>query len=149
MTLHKNPAPTVDIIIELKEGIVLIERENPPYGYALPGGFIDEGESAEMAAIREAREETGLDVTLKELLYVYSDPGRDPRRHTMSVVYIATAEGSPVAGDDAKGATVVDPDSIGSAESAIAPLVFDHARIIADYVRFRKTGVRPNPDQFL
>ncbi|MDH5657325.1 MAG: NUDIX hydrolase [Spirochaetia bacterium] len=135
----KNPAPTVDIIIEIGSEIVLIERKNPPYGYAIPGGFIDEGESAELAAVREAKEETGLDVDLTDLLYVYSDPLRDPRKHTLSIVYTASAQGTPFAGDDAKRAFLCRPDQLPE------DLVFDHSRILGDYAIFKKTGKRPQP----
>src|SRR6478735_8246199 len=103
---YRNPAPTVDIIIELVDRphrpIVLIERHNPPLGWALPGGFVDYGEPVEVAARREAEEETGLQVELIEQLLVYSDPSRDPRQHTISIVFLATASGEPQAGDDAK-----------------------------------------------
>ncbi len=124
---HRNPLPTVDIIIEVKGGIVLIERKNPPYGWAIPGGFVDYGESVEDCAVREAREETGLNISLKDLLYVYSRPDRDPRHHTLTTVFIATADGQPVAGDDAKAAGVF------HARMLPAPLVFDHAEILVDY----------------
>src|SRR6187399_3003309 len=100
----RNPLLTVDIIIEIDGKIVLIERKNPPHGWALPGGFIDYGESAEDAAVREAKEETRLDVELIEQFHVYSDPARDPRQHTISTVFIARAEGKPEGGDDAKRA---------------------------------------------
>src|SRR5687768_8665746 len=105
--IRRNPLPTVDIIIELGEGeIVLIERKNPPHGWALPGGFVDYGESLEAAAVREAKEETSLQVQLVEQFYTYSDPDRDPRYHTISTVYIATAQGLPRGADDAKTAKV-------------------------------------------
>ena len=104
---YRNPVPTVDLIIRLPDGILLIERKNPPHGKALPGGFVDEGETVESAAIREAMEETGLAVELKELFYVYSDPSRDPRKHTISVVFIADANGTPRAADDAASVLVV------------------------------------------
>jgi 8-oxo-dGTP diphosphatase len=107
---------------------VLIERRFPPAGHALPGGFVDIGETVEVAARREAREETGLEIRLAGLLGVYSDPARDPRGHTVSLVYIATASGEPVAGDDAAGILVVSP---GNAP----PLVFDHGLILGDYLR--------------
>jgi len=139
---EKCPSPvlTVDIIIELADGtIVMIERRNPPHGWALPGGFVDYGESIEHAAIREAREAVSLDVTLTEQFYTYSDPNRDPRHHTVSTVFIATADGVPRGADDAKTAR-------GFRESNLpAPLVFDHPRILCDYFTFKKTGLRPKP----
>src|SRR4051794_5006370 len=113
MTEHKNPAPTVDCLIELagRPGeLVFIERAHEPRGLALPGGFIDEGEWAADAAVREMKEETGLDVEIVELFHVYSDPARDPRRHTLSIVFIARADGMPVGGDDAARAIVCRPD---------------------------------------
>jgi ADP-ribose pyrophosphatase YjhB (NUDIX family) len=100
----KTPRITVDIIIELDEGIVLIERKNPPHGWALPGGFVDYGESLEAAATREAKEETGLEVELLRQFHTYSDPGRDPRGHTVSTVFVARASGVPQAADDAQAA---------------------------------------------
>lgn len=136
----RNPLLTVDIIIELPDGgIVLIERKNPPHGWALPGGFVDYGESIESAAVREAKEETSLDVTLKEQFYTYSDPNRDARHHTVSTVFIATAQGTPRGADDAKAAR-----SFGESQLP-APLVFDHAKILSDYFVFKKTGRRPRP----
>jgi 8-oxo-dGTP diphosphatase len=138
MTTPRNPFPTVDIIIELDGGgIVLIRRKNPPPGWALPGGFIDYGESAEAAALREAKEETSLDVQLVELLHVYSDPARDPRHHTLSIVFIATAHGQPKGADDATEAQVFYQDCFPS------PLAFDHAKILQDYFSYKKTGKRP------
>ncbi len=136
-----NPIPTVDVIIEVDSGIVLIRRANPPAGWALPGGFIDYGESAEDAARREAREETGLDVALVELFHVYSDPARDPRKHTISTVFIARAGGSPRAGDDAADARVFPLDALPQ------DLAFDHARILREYKRYRCTGQRPRYDR--
>lgn len=133
-----GPSPTADVIIELAGGgIVLVERKFPPPGWAIPGGFIEVGESAEAAAIREAREETGLEVTLIELLGVYSDPTRDPRRHTLTAVYIGLADGVPRASDDAADARAFTEGSLP------APIAFDHARILADYFRYRRTGERP------
>jgi ADP-ribose pyrophosphatase YjhB (NUDIX family) len=107
MKKHRNPVPTVDIIIEIEredgqQGIVLIKRKNPPYGWAIPGGFVDYGESLEEAAVREAKEETSLDIQLKRQMFTYSDPKRDPRQHTISTIYVATALGRPKAQDDAK-----------------------------------------------
>src|SRR5215208_265375 len=102
----RNPFPTVDIIIEIDDGIVLIERKNPPAGWAIPGGFVDYGETVERAAVREAKEETCLDVRLTEQFYTYSDPQRDPRHHTLAVVFIATAQGTPRGADDARVARV-------------------------------------------
>jgi 8-oxo-dGTP diphosphatase len=139
---YKNPKPTVDILIELdgRPGeLVFIERANEPRGFAIPGGFVDEGEWVADAAVREAKEETGLDVELLELFHVYSDPSRDKRFHTISIVFIARAKGVPVGGDDAKGAVVCAPDALGK------PLVFDHARIVADYAAYKQRGVRPPP----
>ena len=123
----KNPTPTVDIIIEVGEKIVLIKRKNPPFGWALPGGFIDYGESAKTAAVREAKEETSLDVHLIRLLGVYSDPNRDPRQHTISTVYIASSQGNPVAADDAKEIGLFSENNLPDS------LVFDHAKILKDY----------------
>jgi ADP-ribose pyrophosphatase YjhB (NUDIX family) len=133
----RGPVPTVDVIIEVGQKIVLIRRKHPPTGWAIPGGFIDQGEKAEDAALREAREETGLSVTLTALFGVYSDPARDSRRHTISTVYIATAEGTPSGGDDAAEAHL-----FGEQELPV-PLAFDHANILADYFRFRRTGKKP------
>ena len=143
MPTPKTPALTVDIIIELIDRpgmpIVLIERKNPPFGWALPGGFVDRGESVEHAAVREAREETALDVTLKVLLGCYSDPSRDLRLHTASVVYIAQASGLPKAQDDAAAVGVFNPETLP------AELAFDHARILRDYLSYRREGKLPVP----
>ena len=130
--VYKNPLPTVDIIIEIGQGIVLIKRRNYPYGWALPGGFVDYGESVEEAALREAKEETGLTVKLKGLLGVYSDPKRDPRQHTISTVFVATSKGRPVGGDDAEQAMVFPLNNID------VPLAFDHQKIIHDYLLVRQ-----------
>jgi len=138
----KNPVPTVDLLIELDGrpgSLVVIERAGEPRGWALPGGFVDEGEYLADAAVREAKEETGLDVTLTELFHCYSDPARDARKHTVSTVFCATARGEPRGSDDAADAIVVTEDTLP------APLVFDHATIIADYFAYRRTGKRPPP----
>ena len=124
--VYKNPVPTVDIIIELEDGIVLIERKNPPHGWALPGGFVDYGERYEHAAVREAREETGLKVRLLRQFHTYSTPDRDPRQHTASTVFIATAQGVPKGGDDALRAKTFSRDTLPD-------LVFDHRSIVEDY----------------
>lgn len=124
-----NPVPTVDIIIRVDDAVVLIERRNPPHGWALPGGFVDYGESLETAAAREALEETGLTVENLRQFRTYSDPERDPRQHTISTVFIATATGAPRAGDDAAALKLFALDDLP------APLCFDHARILADYIK--------------
>jgi ADP-ribose pyrophosphatase YjhB (NUDIX family) len=124
---YRNPFPTVDVIIETEGGIVLIHRKNPPLGWALPGGFVDYGESLETAARREAKEETSLDVELRYQLGAYSDPSRDPRHHTISIVFVASATGSPHAHDDARDAGIFHRNSLPT------PLAFDHARILQDY----------------
>jgi len=138
---YRNPTPTVDIIIELSDRperpIILIERQNPPYGWAIPGGFVDYGEAVETAAWREAREEISLDVTLVEQFYVYSDPRRDERQHTISIVFIATASGEPRAADDAKTVGLFLPDRLPQ------PLCFDHGQILTDYWHYRQGGDRP------
>ena len=133
---YLTPSPTVDIIIETGAGIVLINRKNPPYGWAIPGGFVDYGESVEHAAIREAKEETGLDVRLTGLLGVYSDPERDPRFHTISTVFTGTAEGMLVGLDDAVEARVFSPDNLPE------PLAFDHAKILADYMVIKTASTK-------
>ncbi len=128
--VYKNPVPTVDIIIETPEGIVLIERKNPPFGWALPGGFVDYGETLEEAAVREAKEETGLDVKLLRQFHAYSDPSRDPRQHTITVVFVAEAHGAPRAADDAKNARAFRPEEI-----PFDKLAFDHGQILKDYLQ--------------
>ena len=134
MSGYKNPSPTVDIIIELGGGVVLIERKNEPFGWAIPGGFVDYGESLEDAAVREAQEETSLNVRLKCQMHAYSDPSRDQRRHTLSVVFVAEAQGVPEARDDAKGVGVFTEKTLPS------PIAFDHGRILSDYFRWKKEG---------
>jgi 8-oxo-dGTP diphosphatase len=138
MSMPTTPLIAVDIIIELidrdSRPIVLIERKNPPFGWAIPGGFVDVGETLEQAAVREAKEETCLDVTLTCLLGNYSDPRRDARQHTVSAVYIAQARGEPKAADDAAHLELFTPQILPEA------LAFDHPKILADYARYLKTG---------
>lgn len=122
-----NPVPTVDIIIEINGGIILIKRKNPPYGWALPGGFINYGESAESAAVREAKEETNLDITQLRQFQVYSDPERDPRFHTITVVFIARAKGTPRAKDDAIDIGIYNKNNLPE------DIAFDHKKILNDY----------------
>lgn len=138
---YRNPTPTVDIIIELHGNtepgpVVLIQRKNPPLGWAIPGGFVDYGESVEKAARREAKEETGLDVELLAQIGVYSRPDRDPRQHTQTTVFAARATGHPKAGDDAGQAKAYAIDALP------APLCFDHGRILSHYRAWR-LGLRP------
>ncbi len=123
----KFPRVTVDIIIEVASGIVLIKRKNPPYGWAIPGGFIDYGESAESAAIREAKEETNLDIFDLKQFHVYSDPRRDPRFHTISVVFMAKGKGTPQAKDDAIEISIFNKDNLPE------EIAFDHRKILDDY----------------
>lgn len=138
---YRNPLPTVDIIIEMacgsyepparrgRRNILLIKRKNPPFGWALPGGFVDYGESLESAAVREAKEETSLNVELKYQLGAYSDPARDPRYHTISVIFVASATGEPKAADDAKDVGIFSYDSLPK------QLAFDHLKILQDYFK--------------
>lgn len=134
----ETPLLAADTIIELLDQpgrpIVLIERKNPPYGWAIPGGFVDVGERLETAAIREAKEEVCLDVTLKALLGMYSDPKRDNRGHTVTAVYVAQAKGLPQAADDAKNLALFEMDNLPQ------ELAFDHAQVLGDYQKFRETG---------
>jgi 8-oxo-dGTP diphosphatase len=138
MSRPVTPALAADAIIELTDRpgrpIVLIERLNPPLGWAIPGGFVDVGERVEQAAVREAREETGLDVRLRALLGLYSDPARDPRGHTVTAVYVAEASGEPLAMDDARALAIFAPEELP------AGLAFDHAAVLADYLVFRAAG---------
>ncbi|MBI5874662.1 MAG: NUDIX hydrolase [Deltaproteobacteria bacterium] len=135
MKQPQNPLPTVDIIIELKgKGLVLIQRKNPPFGWAIPGGFMDYGETLEQAAVREALEETSLRVRLKCQLHSYSDPKRDNRFHTISTVFVAEASGIPQARDDAKEIGIFAEDNLPK------PLAFDHKKILQDYFRWKKEG---------
>ncbi|GAB4388657.1 MAG: NUDIX hydrolase [Thermodesulfovibrionales bacterium] len=127
----RNPVPTVDIIIEYQGGIVLIARRNPPLGWALPGGFVDYGETLEEAAVREAREETGLSVELTRQFHTYSDPRRDPRGHTISTVFVARGTGSLRAADDAAEAGVFTEGSLPG------DIAFDHRGILEDYFKGR------------
>ena len=127
---YYNPIPTVDIIIEVEnQGIILIKRKNYPHGWALPGGFVDYEESVEQAAVREAREETSLHLESIRQFRVYSDPKRDPRQHTISVVFIAQAQGAPRPGDDAEDLGIFTQKSLPQ------PIVFDHEKIIHDYFK--------------
>ncbi len=132
-TLGPGPYITVDIIIELEEGIVAIERSNPPYGWALPGGFLDYGESLEAGAVREAKEETNLDIVNLKQLKTYSDPERDPRFHTISTVFIAQGQGTPQSGDDAKNLKIIKYADLEKIE-----LAFDHNQVVRDYLARRK-----------
>ena len=133
----KHPLCTVDILIELPgDRLVFVRRKYPPLGWALPGGFLDPDESLATAAKREAKEETGLDVTLVEQLHAYSEPGRDPRKQTVSTAFWAKADGEPVGADDAAEAQAFPFDTPPS------PLCFDHAEIVGDFLSYRRTGHR-------
>jgi O-acetyl-ADP-ribose deacetylase (regulator of RNase III)/ADP-ribose pyrophosphatase YjhB (NUDIX family) len=132
--LQHGPFTTVDAIIETNDGIVVIERSNPPFGLALPGGFVDYGESLEEAVKREAKEETGLEITDLKQFHTYSQANRDPRFHTISTVYIAKAKGKPKSGSDAAGIKIVKLSEIKSLDFA-----FDHKKIIQDYLKYKNT----------
>ncbi|MBW2057970.1 MAG: NUDIX hydrolase [Deltaproteobacteria bacterium] len=141
---YSSPLTTVDIIIRCKvsnkeEGLVLIMRKREPKMWALPGGFCEYGESLEQAALREAVEETGLEVELTEQFHTYSDPRRDPRHHSITTVFIATSAGEPVAGDDAAQVRIFKKSQIPDT------LAFDHRRILDDYLFYERTGLRPRP----
>jgi ADP-ribose pyrophosphatase YjhB (NUDIX family) len=135
-----TPLLTVDAIIEIGDGIVLIERKNPPPGWALPGGFVDVGESLAQAVKREAMEETSLDIELVEQFFSYSDPARDPRGATVSVVFVAKSSGTPRAADDAKNLRIF-------TLADLPALAFDHAKILSDYRDWKEKGRRPGPHQ--
>lgn len=139
VSLYRNPLPTVDIIIRSGQGVVLIKRKNPPFGWALPGGFVDYGETAENAAVREAREETSLHVKNIKLFGVYSDPDRDPRHHTLTVVYTATADGVPQAADDAAEIGVFPRDDLPEV------IAFDHRTILEDFFAAQVETLRDTP----
>ncbi len=143
LAFYKNPKPTVDAIIELPDRrVVLVRRRNFPSGWALPGGFVDYGETVEDAVRREALEETGLVITLRGLLGVYSAPGRDPRGHTIAIVFVATADGAPRPGDDAGEVGTFSPERMPG------EMAFDHANIVGNYLR---SGFRHSkaPAEFL
>ncbi|HMK36235.1 MAG TPA: NUDIX hydrolase [Desulfomonilaceae bacterium] len=127
VAVYRNPVPTTDVLIRMERGVILIKRKNPPHGWAIPGGFIDYGETAEHAAIREALEETSVKITDLKLFNVYSAPDRDPRQHTISIVFTARGEGIPVAHDDAVEIGVFTRENLPS------PLAFDHAGILDDF----------------
>ncbi len=147
MPVPITPLCTVDCIIDLVDHplhradrpvLVLIERRYPPHGWALPGGFVDVGEPVSQAAIREALEETSLHIELTEQFFTYSSPSRDPRKHTVSTVFLATAKGQPTAADDAGRVAVFTEDNLPE-------LAFDHSQILADFFAYRRSGQRPGP----
>lgn len=139
MPRPESPGIAADVIVEIGDRIVLIERKNFPFGWAIPGGFVDFGETVDETAVREAREETSLDVELRALLGIYSRPDRDPRGQTITAVYVGRATGMPKAADDAQNVGLFLPDQ------APSTMAFDHAEVIADYLHFLKTGVFPAP----
>ena len=128
-----NPKPVVDILIEMEGGIVLIKRRNPPPGWAIPGGFVDYGESVEDAAVREAKEETSLDISDLRQFHVYSDSARDSRVHTISTVFVARGHGTPMAADDAAEISIFNQDQLPR------DLAFDHPKILSDYFAGRRS----------
>lgn len=128
---YKNPIPTVDIIIEYNDGIVLIERKNYPFGWAIPGGFVEYGESCEETAIREAKEETGLELEDLRQFKTYSKPGRDPRFHTITTVFTAKGKGYLKSGDDAKNASVFNEKNLPE------NIAFDHRDVLMEYFYFK------------
>ena len=131
--LSKGPFVTVDTIIEVDDGIVLIKRSNPPFGWAIPGGFVDYGETLEEAAAREAEEETGLVVKNLKQMHTYSDPVRDPRFHTISTVFICQAKGGPKAASDAMESRIFKFSELKNIE-----LAFDHEKVLKDYLLYRR-----------
>jgi 8-oxo-dGTP diphosphatase len=154
MTLrYRNPTPTVDLIVapdERPEAVYLIQRLNPPHGWALPGGFVDEGEALYTAAKREASEEMGVAVQILEQFHTYSDPQRDPRKHTVSTVFLARCSQRPKAGDDAVDCRLFTLEEILRTSSSPSPslpadleIVFDHGQILRDYFNYKSTGARP------
>jgi ADP-ribose pyrophosphatase YjhB (NUDIX family) len=127
----RNPLITVDALIEIDGGIILIKRKNPPYGWAIPGGFVDYGETLEEAAVREAKEETCLDINIIRQFHTYSDPGRDPRHHTVTTMFIASATGTPRADDDAQDIGIFTRDTLPE------DMAFDHRQVLEDYFEGR------------
>ena len=123
----RNPLITVDALIEIDGGIILIKRKNPPYGWAIPGGFVDYGETLEEAVVREAKEETCLDINIIRQFHTYSDPGRDPRHHTVTTMFIANATGTPRADDDAQDIGIFTRDTLPE------DMAFDHRQVLEDY----------------
>ncbi len=140
MPVPKTPLLAVDIILELQGKVLLIERRHEPLGWALPGGFVDIGESPANAAVREAKEETSLDIEVTAQLHAYGAPTRDPRGHCVSIVYCArvTSDKPPQAADDARALALFGWDELPA-------LAFDHATILADYQRWKATGEHPGP----